>query len=587
MRRRIVSICLLIVLLIGLVSAYSAQAAVVPPDDDPPPTSTPPNSTPAPDSDGDGVPNAVDQCPNEHGTQVTQGCPDRDWDGTRDSQDNCPNDPGPMWNGGCPIPIDNDGDGVPNLNDNCPYQPGPASNNGCPLPDADGDTIIDVVDNCPAIPNTDQSDLDWDDIGDVCDIDKDGDGITVEGGDICPSHPGPRSNNGCPVVQRICAYPHYINGEIAGSIIANVEVRYAIYEDGTFTILGSKVISVEMVSNYVFIDSIVRPDIKGAGEYAWMVQASFEFIANDDRRSHFWVTLNCGEQLTFSRITGEPTIVDGFELNGGSQTLIQPPTPTPTSTPTTPIVQSFADVNIRSGDNTNYPIMGLFSYGSTAPIIGISPIGWYYIQYGDIKGFVINQPEWVRVVSGNISNVPVTQPPGLPTPTPTPNPTLYTYSGECRTDLREVIDAQAEAILFAFSIILPPGVHELLYIDYIRTGLKDEIVRQLRTRLGNLVVRYDISYTYNNGSIQNPTLVITYGPVFVGDNFNTEIGGYDTKALTETDGKFSFEYIAKDVNVGVSIDLEGIGFSPWHGLGDLSYACNINKQTLIEHTNNH
>ena len=46
-------------------------------------------------------------------------------------------------------------------------------------PDADGDTIGDPTDNCPNIANTDQADLDGDNIGDVCDDDKDGDGFDV------------------------------------------------------------------------------------------------------------------------------------------------------------------------------------------------------------------------------------------------------------------------------------------------------------------------------------------------------------------------------------------------------------------------
>jgi len=42
--------------------------------------------------------------------------------------------------------------------------------------DADTDGVPDFADNCPSTPNADQADLDADDLGDVCDDDRDGDG---------------------------------------------------------------------------------------------------------------------------------------------------------------------------------------------------------------------------------------------------------------------------------------------------------------------------------------------------------------------------------------------------------------------------
>ncbi|MHB8634059.1 MAG: thrombospondin type 3 repeat-containing protein, partial [Thermoplasmatota archaeon] len=79
---------------------------------------------------------------------------------------------------------DSDGDGIPDGLDNCPY----ASNakqvdtfhsglgDAC-NPDIDMDGIPNLIDNCPTTPNKDQSDLDGDGIGDACDPDIDGDGI--------------------------------------------------------------------------------------------------------------------------------------------------------------------------------------------------------------------------------------------------------------------------------------------------------------------------------------------------------------------------------------------------------------------------
>ncbi|MBL6595090.1 MAG: PorP/SprF family type IX secretion system membrane protein [Flavobacteriales bacterium] len=55
------------------------------------------------DSDGDGVSDDEDECPNLFGSVAASGCPDIDNDGIRDSQDLCPNTIGELLNNGCPI----------------------------------------------------------------------------------------------------------------------------------------------------------------------------------------------------------------------------------------------------------------------------------------------------------------------------------------------------------------------------------------------------------------------------------------------------------------------------------------------------
>ena len=78
--------------------------------------------------------------------------PDSDGDGVPDSADRCPNTPrgDRVDANGCTIVLDSDGDGVPNDRDQCPNtMAGVAVDaNGCEL-DSDGDGIVDRLDRCP------------------------------------------------------------------------------------------------------------------------------------------------------------------------------------------------------------------------------------------------------------------------------------------------------------------------------------------------------------------------------------------------------------------------------------------------------
>jgi outer membrane protein OmpA-like peptidoglycan-associated protein/outer membrane scaffolding protein for murein synthesis (MipA/OmpV family) len=82
-----------------------------------------PEPKPVMDSDRDGVPDDLDQCPDTpYGVQVDAvGCPiDSDGDGVPDYLDKCPDTPkgAPVDAVGCPL--DSDGDGVPDYLDQCP-----------------------------------------------------------------------------------------------------------------------------------------------------------------------------------------------------------------------------------------------------------------------------------------------------------------------------------------------------------------------------------------------------------------------------------------------------------------------------------
>jgi len=147
------------------------------------------------DNDGDDVGNVCDNCPDD----ANPGQEDADGDGLGDACDVCPNDPDD----------DGDDDGICGDVDNCPDDANPGQENSdgdshgdaCDnclydanenQADADEDGIGDACDNCPDDANPAQADADEDDIGDVCDVcpndsdnDADGDGIC---GDVdnCP-----------------------------------------------------------------------------------------------------------------------------------------------------------------------------------------------------------------------------------------------------------------------------------------------------------------------------------------------------------------------------------------------------------------
>ncbi|MCC9072679.1 OmpA family protein [Flavobacterium sp. F-65] len=101
-----------------------------------------------PDTDGDGIVDASDACPTEFGLAALNGCPDRDGDGVADKDDACPDTFGLAALKGCP---DADGDGIADKDDKCPTVAGPKENGGCPWPDADKDGVLDKDDDCPTV----------------------------------------------------------------------------------------------------------------------------------------------------------------------------------------------------------------------------------------------------------------------------------------------------------------------------------------------------------------------------------------------------------------------------------------------------
>ncbi len=139
------------------------------------------------DTDGDGIYDKDDACPEEAGLKQYNGCPDTDGDGIIDRDDACRDEFGLAEFQGCP---DVDGDGIPNKDDACPDVAGLKALNGCP--DKDGDGIADKEDNCPEVKGPKENKgCPW--------PDRDGDGV-LDKDDKCPDVKGTAANNGCPEV---------------------------------------------------------------------------------------------------------------------------------------------------------------------------------------------------------------------------------------------------------------------------------------------------------------------------------------------------------------------------------------------------
>lgn len=140
------------------------------------------------DRDKDGIADYLDSCPDTEGSATLNGCPDRDNDGVEDGKDRCPDQAGTVALLGCP---DADKDGVADIDDKCANtkQGTKVDAKGCPM-DSDNDGVTDDLDRCP-------------DVAGVSSLkgcpDADGDGV-ADLDDKCPNTKGTLVNKGCPEI---------------------------------------------------------------------------------------------------------------------------------------------------------------------------------------------------------------------------------------------------------------------------------------------------------------------------------------------------------------------------------------------------
>ncbi|MCE2883747.1 MAG: thrombospondin type 3 repeat-containing protein [Planctomycetaceae bacterium] len=116
------------------------------------------------DSDGDGVPDGSDGCPNDPNKTASGACgcgvaeTDSDGDGTPNCNDACPNDPTKIAVGACGCGVaetDSDNDGTPNCVDGCPNDPNKSASGACgcgsPDTDLDGNGTPDCSETTPTV----------------------------------------------------------------------------------------------------------------------------------------------------------------------------------------------------------------------------------------------------------------------------------------------------------------------------------------------------------------------------------------------------------------------------------------------------
>ncbi|MFY0593077.1 thrombospondin type 3 repeat-containing protein [Roseivirga sp.] len=224
---------------------------------------------PWPDSDGDGVLDKDDACPTEAGT--LNGCPDTDGDGIKDSEDKCPTVAGVAAFGGCP---DTDGDGVQDSEDECPNVAGTL--NGCP--DNDGDGVKNSDDRCPNVAGTLNG----------C-PDADGDGIRDQD-DTCPQVAGIAANKGCPEVKE----------EVKKAL--ELAVKNIQFNSGSDVLKTSSYASLNQVAELMKEDTSFNLELSGYTDNTGRVESNLEL---SKRRANAVKAYLEGQSIAANRLSAD------------------------------------------------------------------------------------------------------------------------------------------------------------------------------------------------------------------------------------------------------------------------------------------
>ncbi|MEW5959815.1 MAG: FHA domain-containing protein [Chloroflexota bacterium] len=232
------------------------------------------------------------------------------------------------------------------------------------------------------------------------------------------------------------------------------------------------------------------------------------------------------------------------------------PTPTPTETttpqpptataPTTPLLTTQTDLNVRLGPATTYDLLGLLPGGASAEIIGRSADGqWWQIRFspaGDGIGWVSADPAFSQAV--NVNNVPVVPAPptptAIPSDTPTPTPSATQSPPTATPTLTSTPTATGEAVIIQFEVSPQTiqggecvrvkwnvtGVKEIYYQDGGVTGNgdliecpKDDETYRLR------VVKKDNSEQVETREVEVVNPIVSTGTIRVNSNQTVDFDG--------------------------------------------------------------
>jgi hypothetical protein len=206
-----------------------------------------------------------------------------------------------------PVGANGDGDGIPDYRDNCPsvYNPDQSDLDGDGLgdvcdPDDDNDGIFDDVDNCPFDANPDQIDVDNDGIGDVC--------------DYC-------IDNQPPIITSITAPldPVLVNTEIP--IIAeftdpdegDAHSAQWIWFDDTFTLIDDYSVVSPATSSHTYMSAGVYPVIFMVWDEGGLIDDDiYQYIVVYDPSAGFvtgggWIDSPLGAYISDATLAGKAT----------------------------------------------------------------------------------------------------------------------------------------------------------------------------------------------------------------------------------------------------------------------------------------